>query len=415
MTRHVAKLIWNRKRQNALLLLEMICAFLVLTVVTVFAMHVIGNTRQPLGFTRADVWDISVGRGPESASTEADRVMFRSLFAELRQLPQVEHVTGAFTGPYINSSWGSGLTLTDGRQLRYSLDRVTDEFLPVMRLSLVEGRWFSAEDVGATSEPIVVNRRMAVELFGETSAIGKTIDEDLTLRRPDSAPELVKRVVGVVDEFRQFGELGTPENYVFFRMDVSGERRSGAGPGVNDLPSHIFLKLKPGTTAAFEETLMRRIAAVAPEWSFNLQSIDAIRETTNRQFLVPIIVLGLVAGALLLMVALGLTGVVWQSVTQRTQEFGLRRATGATMGSVRGQVVAELLVLATLAVVVGSAIAVQTAFLPLPSDFSVPSRFVFTSGLVLSILTIYGVTALCGWYPSRLATRLSPADALHYE
>ena len=46
-------------------------------------------------------------------------------------------------------------------------------------------------------------------------------------------------------------------------------------------------------------------------------------------------VVGTIAGFLLLMVALGLTGVVWQSVTQRIREFGLRRAKGATIANVR--------------------------------------------------------------------------------
>lgn len=415
MIRHVAKLIWNRKRQNALLLAEMISAFLVLAAVTVFAVHVIGNTREPLGFTRAHVWDIDVSRPDGSGSATAAMQTFQNLVVELRQMPQVTAVAGSFTGPYVNATWGSQLSLAGGRRVQYSMNKVTDGFRDVMQLTVVEGRWFSPEDVSASWVPVVVNRRMARELFGSSSAVGKTIDEEPDpIRQQPGHVDAVKRVIGVVDEFRQFGELATPENYMFMRMSLDPASGTGSAAQLSDLPGHLYLRLTPDTTAAFEEVLAKKLAAVAPSWSFNAQSVDAVRERTNRQFVVPIIVFALLAAALLLMVALGLTGVLWQSVTQRTREFGLRRASGATSSSVRGQVLLELATLTTFAVIVGSVIAVQITFLPLPPDVMIVGA-TFVTGLIVSIAVFYVVTLLCGWYPSRLATRVPPAEALHYE
>ena len=57
MTRHLLRLIWNRKRQNFLLTVEIFFAFLTLFGVVLFAMHFANNTRQPLGY------DIARGRG----------------------------------------------------------------------------------------------------------------------------------------------------------------------------------------------------------------------------------------------------------------------------------------------------------------------------------------------------------------
>ena len=59
---------------------------------------------------------------------------------------------------------------------------------------------------------------------------------------------------------------------------------------------------------------------------------------------------GIVAVFLLLMVVLGLTGVLWQNVTQRTPEIGLRRAMGAPPGRHPRQILGELLVITTMAV-----------------------------------------------------------------
>ena len=67
----------------------------------------------------------------------------------------------------------------------------------------------------------------------------------------------------------------------------------------------------------------------------------------------PLIAAGVIAGFLLLMVAMGLTGVLWQTVTQRTREIGLRRAKGATAGDIRTQILGELVVMTSIAVLAG--------------------------------------------------------------
>jgi putative ABC transport system permease protein len=66
----------------------------------------------------------------------------------------------------------------------------------------------------------------------------------------------------------------------------------------------------------------------------------------------------------------------------------------------------------SVALLVGAAIVVQFPLLDLIA--SVPVA-VFATSLVLSAACIYLLTMACAWYPSRLATRIQPAEALHYE
>jgi putative ABC transport system permease protein len=106
---------------------------------------------------------------------------------------------------------------------------------------------------------------------------------------------------------------------------------------------------------------------------------------------------------------------VWQSVTQRIREFGLRRAKGATIPNVRAQVLTEIVLMTTLALVVGVTLLAQLPLLPLPPDLRVASPGVFVSSIAISVMAIYLLTLACGWQPSRLATRIQPAEALHYE
>jgi putative ABC transport system permease protein len=219
----------------------------------------------------------------------------------------------------------------------------------------------------------------------------------------------VRRVVGVFDDFRKDGELSTPENFLFQRA-----RLDDAVPKAG-VPRRLLVRLVPGTPASFEETIVKRLMAEAPAWSFEVEPADVMRESKLRQYTLPLIAVGTVAGFLLLMVALGLTGVVWQSVTQRIHEFGLRRAKGATIVNIRRQVLLEMGIMTSLALIVGVILLAQVPLLPLSSEFKQIPVGVFTVSLAISAAAIYLLTLLCGWYPSRLATKVQPAEALHYE
>jgi putative ABC transport system permease protein len=72
-----------------------------------------------------------------------------------------------------------------------------------------------------------------------------------------------------------------------------------------------------------------------------------------------------------------------------------------------------MVIMTSLAVVVAVILVAQLPLLPLDFD-SIPPG-VFTVSIAISAAAIYVLTLLCGWYPSRLATRIHPAEALHYE
>ena len=415
MTRHLLRLIWNRKRQNFLLTVEIFCSFLTLFGVVLFAVQYANNARQPLGFEIDRMWSVTVDRkeaDQDPAVKARHRETYRQLFVALREMPEVEGTAGSFTGPYANSEWGSGTRLPGGRQVNYGVNRVTDDFPQLFHIPIVAGRWFSREDDAATSKPVVVNRRLAREIFGDADPVGQIIPEERDPNAPpldpNDKPE-VKRVIGLIDEFRQNGELATAESYMFQRMRLDDAEPKGG------LPDRLYVRLRPGTPSAFEEALVKRAMAVAGDWSFEVQPLDGMRRDKLRQYTLPLAILGTIAAFLLMMVALGLTGVVWQSVTQRIREFGLRRAKGATIANVRSQVLVEMVIMTSIALLVGVFLVAQLPLLPIPRDLRVIPAPVFLASIAISIACIYLLTLACGWYPSRLATKIQPAEALHYE
>ncbi|MEN3339390.1 MAG: putative transport system permease protein [Acidobacteriota bacterium] len=418
MTRHLLRLIWNRKRQNFLLTVEIFFSFLTLFGVVLFAVHYANNARQPLGFEIDRVWSITVDRkesDQDPAVKAQHREVYRQLFGALREMPEIEVVAASFTGPYANSNWGSRVRQPGGHQIDHGVNSVTDDYAELFHIPLVGGRWFSREDDGATWKPVVLNRRLARAIFGGADPVGQIIKEERDPNDPPADPNdpndkpEVKRVIGVVEEFRQNGELSTAENYLFYRMPLDD-----ANPKAG-VPERLFVRLRPGTPASFEEALVKRALAVAGAWSFEVQPLDAMRRDKLRQYTIPLALVGTIAAFLLMMVALGLTGVVWQSVTLRIREFGLRRAKGATGANVRNQVLVEMVIMTSVALAAGVLLVAQLPLLPLPPDLRVVPPAVFVASLAISAAAIYLLTLACGWYPSRLATKIQPAEALHYE
>jgi putative ABC transport system permease protein len=129
--------------------------------------------------------------------------------------------------------------------------------------------------------------------------------------------------------------------------------------------------------------------------------------------LIPLIILAVIAAFLLVMVAFGLFGVLWQNTTQRIPEIGLRRALGADAGSIYRQIIAEQMLLSSSAMLVALVLLIQ---LPLTGVFGDSLNWpVFFAALALSAGVIYLLSLLCSLYPGWRAARLSPTQALHYE
>jgi putative ABC transport system permease protein len=398
MTRHLLRLMWNRRGSNALVAVEIFVSFLVIFVVAGLAIWMADNYRQPLGFGYRDVWvvEMSATRS-ETGWTAADRASMRQVLEAARTAPEVLAAAAGGPLPWSHSHHMDGAT-TGNRQLRWGVAEVSDGFADVMGLELVSGRWFSGEDDGAAWDPVVINTRLAHDAFGDLDPLGRDPRGPASRREATQRPQ---RVVGVIRDFRQDGEYGVAGNFLFQR-DVGD---------VHSMPL-LVVRVRPGTGAAFEETLSKRLASVGPQWTLRVRPLAELRESYNQLSLAPVAAVAVVAAFLMMMVGLGLSGVLWQSVTQRTRELGLRRAKGATAGAIQRQILAEILIVTSVAAALGTLVIVQ---FPLLAVITGVGPAVYASSLAIALGGIYVLALACGLYPSRLATRMSPAEALRYE
>lgn len=394
MLRHTLRLIWNRKRANALIIVELSLAFLVVFFMAAFGANAWRLWSEPLGFEWQDTLELLLTPGGQW--TEDDGATLRQLLATVRDQPEVEWAHAALP-PFRNWSWSTSITYAD-RSVDVTVNRMTDGAPKDFGVELIEGRFFDETDAGPERVPVIIDDVAARTLFPS----GFVPDVDLR-DHGDSDDPTTWPVVGVFRRFRQHGELSPLRPYVIARFPIEDPARS--------TPT-IQVRVEGGTPIAFEERLQSLAETVAPSWNITITPLAKLRQQQIREVMVPLAVAFWISVFLLLMVAFGLFGVLWQSVTRRTDELGLRRALGAHRQRVYQLIVAETLMLALLASGLGGLVAVQ---FPIAAGFEALDWESSLSGMLVGLVVLLGLAGLCSLYPAWLASRRSPAEALHYE
>jgi putative ABC transport system permease protein len=397
MLRHLLKLIWKRKSRNMMLSLEILLAFLVVFAIAAFGVRNYQLYQLPTGFAWQDQWSVEIHTAQD---IESDPVLFDKLKRGLLELPEVEAVAFATFPLYEMSRYTGDYALPD-RSHRVNIDslEVSDDFFAATNMTLTEGRWFSSIDDGDSATPVVINRRMAALMFPGRSALGQLLIDAEAKGEPRRF-----RVTGVVEHFRSHGEYMDPVPFMLPRFR--------AGVSKNGMQA-IVLKLKPGTPRIFESKLNARLKQIRSDWSYGIQPMGEARRGMLKAQMMPLMILSVIAAFLLLMVAFGLFGVLWQNTTQRIPELGLRRALGADAAGIYYQIISEQILLSTVAIAAGLVLLVQ---LPLTGALGESLDWkVFIVAAALSMGIIYLLSLLCSLYPGWRAARLSPTEALHYE
>lgn len=390
MIRHVFRLAWQRKKANALLILELLVIFLILFGCAAFALHQLRLYRLPLGFEYRNAWFIEIRTGGPWDPAR-DGAVSQQLQSVLRQLPQVDAVHIFGDPPFL---FGSGSYQSMQRPEfdpdPVMMSEVSDGFLEALGTTLIEGRWFGPEDDGRPGIPVVINRVMR-DRFDADTVLGLELGRDAG----------AMRIVGVFDEFRMDGDFAPVQPLLFARSER----------GLPRSPS-LTLLLKPGATAQFEDELLGVLKDVEPNWDFVINPWAKLRAAHIREYTLPLLLGGITVGFLLVLVGCGMLGVLWQNVIRRMPEMGLRRAVGASAGAVRLQVLCELLAMTCLALAAGFIVVVQ---LPLSGFWQELDWPLFIRALIASTLLLVAACALFALYPSYQATRREPVDALRYE
>lgn len=283
------------------------------------------------------------------------------------------------------------------------LQFLTPGAFPAQGLSLKRGRPLTPADVAASQPVVLINERAAEAFFASRDALGGQVRLMGT-----KLPWLT--VVGIVANARQNGVVRNPGTEMFVPL-AQAENAFGNGAFTRDLNLVVRVSGADGRTDAAASALRGAVRQVDPAAA--ISQIETMGEVVTRSIAGPrflMYVLGAFATTSLLLAAIGVYGVVTNTVTLRTREIGVRRALGAPAGAISGLVIRQVVALVAGGLVAGVALAIVSARLLAPfifqSDLISPTRL---AGIVAGVVVI--ALAACA-RPLVRALRVDPAVVL---
>jgi putative ABC transport system permease protein len=319
----------------------------------------------------------------------------------IARLPGVETVIGSMGG-------GANMGYRNVRVDGVGYDAYSVDWPRIDASDIRPGRNFTRTEDAAGAPVMLVNDTLRAQLFGDSDPIGKQVSVNGTqftvvgvytakagfLKTLEGkGPDTPRAIIPLFAAMRQL-DLGR------FGLTLFVRPRAGVPQGVimDELLAAMRARrgLKPG---------MRN--------NFHLLEQDRIMDTFNQLF-GAIFAVGLALSAVALLVGgVGVVAIMMISVTERTREIGVRKALGATAGTIRWQFLVEATTLTSIGAIIGLLLGAFLAWV-IRTNSSIPAAL--PASIVVTALAASAITGVAfGMLPAIRASRLDPVEALRHE
>jgi predicted permease len=326
----------------------------------------------------------------------------------VRRIEALPGVTAAFASnlvPYARGGGNAGLVpegmaVDAGAEPRVSFFATTSHALDTLGQTILSGRDFTDAEASTRSGAALVNRALASRAWpGRSDVVGRRF------RLATDPPDEWFTVIGVVSDFQPLvlRDKGIVEPLAILPYPYQAMRDTG-----------LTIRVAGVTPASI--TASARQAIGQSDQSLALFDVRTGDENRDGRLWAPTFLswmFSIFGAAALLLAAIGVYGVLSYSVAQRTQEFGVRMALGASRRSILALVVSQGARLAVVGMLVGTAGALMVTRLVQTLLYNVtPTDPISFGG---TALVLGGVTLLAGCVPAGRATRVDPMVALRAE
>jgi predicted permease len=329
---------------------------------------------------------------------------YNTVLDRLSSLPGVSNAAAAVPVPFTGQS-GSASFAIEGRPSppgdpgpHGDIGFVSPGYFATMKIPVKSGRVFTDQDRSNTTPVALIDETLAREYWPNEDPVGKHM-------RNGGPKTPWATIVGVVGHTKNSDLAGdvVKGRYYYPLLQQSFS-----------FPFTTFVARTDAGPARLAGPLRETVRAVDPSLAVSqikLMSDLVSASLAPRRFVVTL--LGIFASLALLMAVIGLYGVISYSVTQRTQEIGIRMALGAQPAGVLSLVIGQGLQLAGIGAAIGLAASLIFSRLLRNQLYGVSSFDPLT--FLLTALVLMAAALLATYIPARRATRVDPMDALRHE
>ena len=305
--------------------------------------------------------------------------------------------------PYISSSVTA---IADGESGEATVYGATPAFYDVQGMQLAMGRFLKTSDVENHTYVCVINETAATELIGYVDCVDQAI----------SLNGVEYTIVGVLsDNEDSLTSMMTSGSLAVYLPYTSLLRLSDS---LTSEVTSFYVSAPENGTMETVEAVMTNILMERFEdddEAFSISSQSVLEDTMSSITSVLTILLGGIAAISLVVGGIGIMNIMLVTVTERTREIGIRKAIGASRGTILSQFLMEAVVLCML----GCALGIFLSWAILQTVTTVVSSlnmtFSLDGGVVLiAVAFCFVIGVVFGLYPANKAAKMKPIDALHY-
>lgn len=388
------------RARRAFVVLQVVGSTAFLTLALMFVASFVKSYRTDPGFNTTHTAVMQIAPSSFVTTPERQATLVQTLMSRLEGRPDVAGIAAAerisfhLGGGDVRRVSGDGRTC-DGRDCpTVATSAVSSAFFDVMQIPLKAGRTF-ASTAGADRDAVIVNEAAATQLWPDAPAVGQWVSI--------SGEPTPRQVIGVVATVISGQMQEAPRPYLYRPFDDallagpltlvvrSRADSQSAAQAIRDIWRGLDDTLPPAAVQTMDERM------ALPLWPSRVSA--AFFATC-----------GIVA---VILVTVGLFGVTYQVVSQRTREFGVRMALGATAADLRRMILGESLRLIGPGLVVGLLVAggAASAAGALLVGVSPLDPRLYLAAVVLQVT----VTLLASWSPALRASRVSPQVTMRAE
>jgi putative ABC transport system permease protein len=396
----------RRGARNILVVTEIALAQVLLVGAALLAISYVRVTKIDPGFNPDRVLTAKIAPSNKKYPTPKARSAFYTTVLEhLQALPGVESAGMVMSLPLTGSSMNRGFKVEGrpepkaGENVTMDFQIVSPNYFSTLEIPVKQGRGLSASDTENSERVIVINNAMARRYWPNEDPIGKRL-----IIGESSKDTSWRTIVGVVGDNRHasLSEPPVPTAFISYLQDLESWPRMGFV---------IKAKTDPASLTSAVRKELASIDRAQPVYA--IEPMENLLRTSVAQRRFIMLLLGSLSFIALTLAIVGVYGVISFSVSERTQEIGIRLALGARAGDVLKMVLGQGMRVAFVGIVIGLGAAFALTRLLSSLLFEVSPTDPRTFSIVAAMLA--AVALLACYLPARRATKVDPLVALRYE